>query len=67
MTRWLITFGVLIVLGSLGSPWLHALGLAQLPGDLLVDLVPGYRFHLPITSALLVSAALALASKLLSP
>lgn len=67
MARWLMTFGVLIVLGSLGAPWLHALGLAQLPGDLLVDLVPGYRFHLPITSALLVSALIAVASKLLSP
>ena len=43
MARWLMTFGVLIVLGSLCWPWLHALGLARLPGDLLVDLVPGYQ------------------------
>lgn len=66
MARWLMTFGVLIVLGSLGWPWVHALGLARLPGDLLVDLVPGYSFHLPITTALLISALIAVASKLLS-
>ena len=41
MARWLITFGVLIVLGSLCWPWLHAFGLSALPGDLLVDFVPG--------------------------
>ena len=66
MARWLITFGVLIVLGSLFWPWLHGLGLARLPGDLLVDLVPGYHFHLPITTALLISAVVALVSKLLT-
>ena len=66
MARWLITFGVLIVLTSLCWPWLHGLGLARLPGDLLVDLVPGYRFHLPITTSLLISALIAATWKLLS-
>ena len=59
MARWLITFGILVTLGSLLSPWLHALGLARLPGDILVDLVPGYRFFLPVTTALLISAVIA--------
>ena len=67
MARWLITFGVLVILGSLLSPWLHALGLARLPGDILVDLVPGYRFYLPITTALLISAVIASVWRLLSP
>jgi hypothetical protein len=66
MARWLITFGVLVTLGSLLSPWLQVLGLARLPGDLLVDFVPGYRFDLPITTALLISAAVAGVWKLLS-
>jgi Protein of unknown function (DUF2905) len=66
MARWLITFGVLVALGSLLSPWLHALGLPRLPGDLLVDLVPGYRFYLPITTALLISAVIAGVWRLLS-
>jgi hypothetical protein len=66
MARWLITFGVLIVFGSLGWPWLHAFGLAELPGDLLVDFVPGVRFQLPITTALLISGVIAFVWKLLS-
>ena len=67
MARWLITFGVLIVLGSLFWPWLHAVGLARLPGDILVDLVPGYRFYLPITTALLISGMVAGIWKLFKP
>ena len=66
MARWLITFGVLITLGSLCWPWLRAFGLPDLPGDLLVDFVPGLRFQLPVTTALLISAVVALVSKLLS-
>jgi Protein of unknown function (DUF2905) len=66
MARWLITFGVLMVLGSLCWPWLRAFGLPELPGDLLVDFVPGFRFQLPITTSLLISGVIALASKLLS-
>ena len=66
MARWLMTFGVLIIVSSLCWPWLHTLGMAGLPGDLLVDLVPGYRFHLPITRSLLISALIAITTKLLS-
>jgi hypothetical protein len=66
MARWLITFGVLIVLGSLCWPWLRAFGLPTLPGDLLVDFVPGFRFQLPVTTSLLISGMIALAWRLLS-
>jgi hypothetical protein len=66
MTRWLITFGVLIVLSSLFWPWLHGLGMTRLPGDILVDLIPGYRFNLPITTSLLTSAFIAATSKLIA-
>ena len=59
MARWLITFGVLVVAGSLLWPWLHQLGLRGLPGDMAVDLVPGFNFHLPITTSLLLSALIA--------
>jgi hypothetical protein len=59
MARWLITFGVLVAVGSGLWPWLHELGLRGLPGDMVVDLVPGYDFHLPITTALLISAVIA--------
>jgi hypothetical protein len=59
MARWLITFGALIVLGSLVWPWLRPLGLARLPGDMAVDFIPGISFHLPITTALLISGLIA--------
>jgi Protein of unknown function (DUF2905) len=59
MARWLITFGVLTVIGSALWPWLRQLGLARLPGDLTVDLIPGINFHLPITTSLLISAVIA--------
>jgi hypothetical protein len=66
MARWLITFGVLTVIGSLCWPWLVGFGLSELPGDLLVDFVPGMQFELPVTTALLISGVIALAWKLLS-
>lgn len=66
MARWLITFGVLIVLSSLLWPWLHKVGLPELPGDLLVDFVPGYRFELPITTSLAISGVITLVWKLLT-
>jgi hypothetical protein len=59
MARWLITFGVLVVLGSLLWPWLRQLGLARLPGDMAVDFIPGISLHLPITTALLISGVVA--------
>ena len=64
MARWLLTFGILMVVISLCWSWLHRLGVTPLPGDLLVDLVPGYRFHLPITTSLLISGLIAATSKL---
>lgn len=67
MARWLITFGVLLAVGSLLSPWLHALGLARLPGDILIDHVAGYRFFLPVTTSLLISTVVAGVYKLLTP
>ena len=51
MARWLITFGILVVLGSLLWPWLRQLGLARLPGDMAVDFIPGISFYLPIDGA----------------
>jgi hypothetical protein len=59
MARWLITFGMLIVLGTMLWPWLRELGLARLPGDMVVDFIPGISFHLPITTSLLISGVIA--------
>lgn len=59
MARWLISFGVVIILASTLWPWLRGLGLAGLPGDMAVDFIPGISFHLPITTSLLISALIA--------
>jgi hypothetical protein len=59
MSRWLTTFGVVVVAGSLPWPWLQRMGLQGLPGDMAVDLVPGFSFYLPITTSLLLSALIA--------
>lgn len=59
MGRWLIIFGVTILGASFGWPWLRELGLVRLPGDMIVDLIPGYRFYLPMTTSLLISGAIA--------
>ena len=59
MARWLLTFAVLIVLGSSLWPWLRELGLARLPGDMAVDFYPGISVHLPLTTCLLISGVIA--------
>lgn len=59
MARWLITFGVLVVFGAALGPWLRQFGVAQLPGDMAVDFIPGVSFHLPITTCLLISGVIA--------
>ena len=67
MARWVITFAVLMVLGSALWPWLRQLGLARLPGDMAVEFVPGVTFHLPITTSLLISGLVAAVWALLEP
>jgi hypothetical protein len=50
-----ILFLALLVVGTYLWPWLRELGLANVPGD-LTTVVQGYRLHLPIGTALLISA-----------
>ena len=59
MQKWLITLGLLIVLVGLLWPWLGKLPLGRLPGDIVID-HPGLKLYIPITTMLLVSAALSL-------
>jgi hypothetical protein len=63
--RALILLGAaLVVLGVILS-FAPSLPLGRLPGDLRIER-PGFRFYLPITSSLLVSAVLSLAFWLFS-
>ena len=66
MLRWLMVFGGILVLNGITFPFLHEVGLAQLPGDVVLDL-EGYRFFLPVTTSLLISSAIAGAWRLLEP
>ena len=57
MSRLLILLGLtLILLGLLWGP-LARLGLGRLPGDIVIER-ESFRLYIPITSAILVSAAL---------
>lgn len=59
MNRVLISLGAsLIVLGVIW-PWVKRLALFRLPGDIIVDR-PAFKFFFPITTMLLVSAAISL-------
>jgi hypothetical protein len=53
--RLAILFLALLAVGTYLWPWLRELGLAGVPGDLSA-VVQGYRLHLPIGTALLISA-----------
>jgi Protein of unknown function (DUF2905) len=59
-------FLVLLAVGGYLWPWLRELGLAGLPGD-LTALVEGYRLHLPIGTALLISAVVSGIWRMLDP
>jgi hypothetical protein len=66
MARWIVTFGILLLVSSLLWPYLRELGLARLPGDMVFDL-QGYRLNLPLATSLLVSVVVAAVWRLLEP
>ena len=37
MSRWLVTIGLVLVIVGLLWPWLRALGLGRLPGDIAIE------------------------------
>ncbi|MFI4891123.1 MAG: DUF2905 domain-containing protein [Steroidobacterales bacterium] len=59
MNRTLIALGTVLVVAGLLWPWLRKMNLFHLPGDIVIDR-PGFRFFLPITTMLIISAALSL-------
>lgn len=54
MARFLIGFGIVLILLGLLWPWLGRLGLGRLPGDIVIER-EGFTLYLPITTSLLVS------------
>jgi hypothetical protein len=59
MGRWLILFGILLVILGIAWPWIARLGLGRLPGDLHIER-EGFSFYFPLTTSLIVSILLSL-------
>ncbi len=63
MLKWVLVLVVGVVVISLATPWLSRYGLGRLPGDVTIRW-RGRRVYLPITTTILVSAALTLLGRL---
>ena len=59
MNRTLLALGTVFLVAGLLWPWLRKMNLFHLPGDIVIDR-PGFKFFLPITTMLIVSAVLSL-------
>jgi len=59
MSRMLIAVGLVLIAIGLLWPWIGGLGLGRLPGDIVVER-PNFTLYIPITTGLLISAALTL-------
>ena len=57
MQRFLIAFGLLVLLAGLAWPWLGRIGLGRLPGDILIQR-GGTTFYFPLVTCLLISVVL---------
>jgi DUF2905 family protein len=59
MGRWLILFGIVLVVLGIAWPWIAKLGLGRLPGDLHIER-EGFSFYFPLTTSLIISIVLSL-------
>jgi hypothetical protein len=59
MGRWLVRFGIALVVLGIAWPWLSKLGLGRLPGDLRFER-ERFGFYLPLTTSILVSLIVSL-------
>jgi hypothetical protein len=58
MQRFLITFGILLVVLGVLWPWITTLGLGRLPGDIVIER-EHLRFYFPITTCIIISLIIA--------
>jgi hypothetical protein len=59
MNRSLIGLGGVLILAGVLWPWIRRISLFHLPGDVVIDR-PGFKFFFPVTTMLIISAALSL-------
>jgi hypothetical protein len=64
VNRMLIVLGAVLVVAGLLWPWLKKMHLFHLPGDIVIDR-PGFKFFLPITTMLIVSAVVSIVAWLI--
>lgn len=64
MLKWLLVIVLAVVVLSSASPWLAKRGLGRLPGDITLRW-KGRVLYLPITTTVLLSAALTLLARLI--
>jgi len=57
--RVLIVIGIVALALGLAWPWLAKLGLGRLPGDIHVER-EGFSFFFPLTTSIIISAAVSL-------
>jgi hypothetical protein len=57
MSRWLVTIGLVLVIVGLLWPWLRALGLGRLPGDIAIER-GNVHIYFPIVTCIIVSVVL---------
>ena len=59
MGRWLILFGIVLVVLGIAWPWIGKLGLGRLPGDFYIER-EGFNLYLPLTTSVIISLLLSL-------
>jgi hypothetical protein len=59
MQRLLIAAGLILLIAGLLWPWLSRLPLGRLPGDIHI-VRPGFSFHFPIVTCIVISIVLSL-------
>ncbi len=59
MARWLVIFGIVLIVAGLVWPWVSKLGLGRLPGDIMVER-ENFRLYFPITTSILISVVVSL-------
>lgn len=64
MLRWFFVILLALLLLSWLAPWLHKIGLGQLPGDLRFKLF-GREWNVPLASTIVLSALASLLAKLI--
>lgn len=59
MSWWLVTIGLVLVIVGLLWPWLRALGLGRLPGDIAIER-GNVHIYFPIVTCIIFSVVLSI-------